>query len=68
MSSSKKNKNKEKKEIIIMEVKSQCPMSKCPWGGFCWKNPVHWFFGLAVLPFALEGLKMVWTAIKSVVG
>lgn len=34
--------------------------SKCPMlGGFCWKNPMHWFFGLAILPFAISGAKFV---------
>lgn len=51
-----------------MENKTSCPASKCPFGGFCWKNPVHWFFGLAVLPFALDGLKLVWAAIKAIAG
>jgi len=50
-----------------MDNKNSCSV-KCPFGGFCWKNPVHWFFGLAILPFTLEGVKVVWDAIKSVVG
>ena len=65
MSSSEKKKRKKEKK---MEMKNSCPASKCPFGGFCWKNPVHWFFGLAVLPFALDGLKLVWTAIKTIAG
>jgi hypothetical protein len=65
MSSSEKKKRKKEKK---MENKTSCPMSKCPFGGFCWKNPVHWFFGLAVLPFALDGLKLVWAAVRSIAG
>jgi hypothetical protein len=62
MSSSEKNKKGKENN---MDNKNSCPMQKCPMGGFCWKNPVHWFFGLAVLPFALEGLKLVWAAVSS---
>lgn len=50
-----------------MDNKNSCPV-KCPMGGFCWKNPVHWFFGLAVLPFTIEGVKVVWAALKSLAG
>lgn len=34
-----------------------CSVSKCPvMGGFCWKNPTHWFLALAILPFAVQGV------------
>ena len=36
-------------------------------GGFSWKNPVHVVLFLAVLPFALNGLNTVWTAIHTAV-
>lgn len=71
MSSSKKDKKKNKEiqiKEIIMDNKVSCSMSRCPMGGFCWKNPVHWFFGLAVLPFALDGLRVLWGAIKFIAG
>jgi hypothetical protein len=35
-------------------------------GGFCWKNPVHWFFGLAVLPFTIDGVKVIWAALNNI--
>jgi len=64
MSSSKKSSRKREKK---MDNKNSCPV-KCPMGGFCWKSPVHWFFGLAVLPFTIEGVKVVWAALKSLAG
>lgn len=32
--------------------KSCCPV----FGSFCWKNPVHWFIALAILPFTIKGI------------
>lgn len=45
-------------------------MSTCskPCSGFCWKNPVHLAIGLAVLPFALQGLAVVWGTVTSILG
>lgn len=39
-----------------------------PNGWILLKSPVHWFFGLAVLPFTIEGVKVVWAALKSLAG
>lgn len=41
-----------------------CPVaSACR--GFCWRNPVHVVIALAVLPFAVAGAKVVWTALSA---
>jgi hypothetical protein len=41
--------------------------NNCPVSGhsFCWKNPVHVVVFLAVLPFALAGAKVLWSAVTS---
>lgn len=40
-----------------------CPVSN----GFCWRNPVHVFVALALLPFAAAGLKAVVGWVSSLV-
>jgi hypothetical protein len=49
-----------------MEQTQTCA-KKCPLGGFCWKSPMHWFFFLAVLPFAVAGTSMVVSMVNNVV-
>jgi hypothetical protein len=41
-----------------------CPIVGC---GFCWKNPVHVVLFLAVLPFALKGINVLWSAVQTAV-
>lgn len=38
-----------------------CPTS----GRFCWRNPVHVVLFLAILPFALDGLNTLWSAVRT---
>jgi len=41
-----------------------CPVTgSC--GKFCWRKPVHVVLFLAVLPFALAGAKIVWSALTA---
>jgi hypothetical protein len=47
-------------------VTSKCPVSNCV--GFCWKNVWHWVVLLALLPFALQGVKAVVGAVSGVAG
>jgi hypothetical protein len=51
-----------------MENTQQTCTKKCPLGGFCWKNPTHWFFFLAVLPFTVAGVHMVVNVVNNLVG
>ena len=47
-------------------VNSKCPVSNCV--GFCWKNVWHWVVLLALLPFALQGVKAVVGTVSGVAG
>jgi hypothetical protein len=53
-----------KKEPEKMKTNNECCPTK---SGFCWKNPVHVVLFLAVLPFALNGLNTVWTAVQTAI-
>ena len=37
-----------------------------PFSSFCWKNVWHWVVLLALLPFALQGVKTVVNAVTGV--
>jgi hypothetical protein len=37
----------------MSSITKSCPVAH----GFCWRNPVHVLVGLALLPFAVAGLK-----------
>jgi hypothetical protein len=51
-----------------MADEKTCETKKCPIGGFCWKNPTHWFLFLAVLPFTVVGVTMVVNVVHNLVG
>lgn len=55
--------NTKKKEQEMKNSNECCPTK----GGFCWKNPIHVVLFLAVLPFALNGLNTVWTALHTAI-
>jgi hypothetical protein len=55
------------KEITMADEKT-CETKKCPIGGFCWKNPTHWFLFLAILPFTVVGVTMVVNVVHNLVG
>jgi len=47
---------------------TSCEKSGCPvMGGFCWKNPTHWVFALAILPFTVKGLALIANWVHSVI-
>ncbi len=42
-----------------MSTKNTCPIT----GGWCWKNPLQVALFLAVLPYAVKGVVLLWNAV-----
>jgi hypothetical protein len=45
-------------------MSNKCPVTDC---GFCWKNPKHLVLALAILPFTLKGVNVLWEAVHTAV-
>lgn len=50
-----------------MADETTCSTKTCVPCGFCWKNVWHWALALSLLPFVVQGVGIVQTAVHNIV-